>query len=76
MTSKSETNLHEYMCEYGWLIYCHDDDDVLHVHCVYKTEEEARKFLKETPYFNFCSPSDRDNCIKFKLKRVEIKTIG
>ena len=49
MTSKSETNLHEYMCEYGWLIYCHDDDDVLHIHCVYKTEDEARKFLKETP---------------------------
>ena len=72
MTSKSLTNLQDYVAENGWLVYCHDEEDVLHIHGVYKTEEEARKFLKATPYF-FIS-EDNTACIKFKTKKIEIKT--
>lgn len=37
--------------EYGWLVYCFDEEELLIVECVYKTEDGARGFTKETPYF-------------------------
>jgi hypothetical protein len=71
MTSKSLTNLQDYAGEDGWLVYCHDDEDVLHIHGVYKTEDDARQFLKTNPYFFM---SDEANlCIKYKIKQIEIK---
>ena len=73
MTSKSLTNLQDYMEEPGWLIYCHDDEDILHVHGVYKIEEEARKFLKTNPYFYMSR--DSRFCIKYKIKQIEIKKV-
>ena len=57
--------------EYGWLVYCYDDEDILFVQCVYKTEDDARWFLRETPYFYISS--DINECIKFKIKKIEIK---
>lgn len=57
--------------EYGWLVYCFDEEELLIVECVYKTEDGARGFVKENPYFYISD--DVNNSIKYKIKKIYIR---
>lgn len=57
--------------EYGWMVYCFDEEELLIVECVYKTEYAARGFVKETPYF--CVSDDVNDRIKYKIKKIHIR---
>lgn len=58
--------------EYGWLIYCFDDEELI-LECIYKTEDDARKFIKNCPYYKMSNDINVADCIKFKIKKIPLK---
>ena len=65
------TSLYSDMCcntleEYAWLVYCHDEYDILQVHSVFTREEHARSFVRAMPYYYVCDLTG--TFIKYKIK--------